>query len=82
MQLNMTITVIPITDETLGTVSKNLEKRLDELEVSGRIETIQTTALLKSARVFFLKSPAESCCHSDSSELISVRAGQKSRTEL
>ena len=34
---------------TLGTVSKGLERSQEELEIGGRIETIQTT-LLKSAK--------------------------------
>ena len=47
----MKVTVIPIAADTLETVTKNLEKRLEELEIRGRIETIQTTALLRSARI-------------------------------
>ena len=35
---NRMVTVIPITVDVLGTVSKDLEKRPWELEVSGRIE--------------------------------------------
>ena len=35
----------------LGTVPKGLERRLEELEVQERIETIQTTVLLRSARI-------------------------------
>ncbi len=31
--------------------SKDLENRLKELKIRGRIETIQTTTLLKSARI-------------------------------
>ena len=48
---NMRVKVIPIVVGTLGTVSKSLEDRLEELEISGRIETIQTTALLRSAGI-------------------------------
>ena len=32
----------------LGTVKDSLEKRVVELEICGKIETIQTTALLRS----------------------------------
>ena len=32
-------------------IPKNLEKRLDELEIRGRIETLQTTAALKSDKI-------------------------------
>ena len=35
-----------------GTILTGLEKRLGELEIKGRIEIIQTTALLRSARIF------------------------------
>ena len=35
----------------LGTVSKG--RGLDELEIRGQIETIQTTALLRSARILW-----------------------------
>ena len=40
----MKVTVIPVVISALGTVFKGLEKRLEELEIGGRIETIQTTA--------------------------------------
>ena len=33
------------------TVSKGLERGLEELKIGGRIETIQTTALLRSNRI-------------------------------
>ena len=48
---NMTVTVVPIMVGALGTVPKGLEKRLEELEIRRRIEPIQTTALLRSARI-------------------------------
>ena len=38
----------PIVVGALGTALKHLEKSLKELEIRGRIETIQTTALLRS----------------------------------
>ena len=47
---DMKVTVIPIIGESLGTVSKNLEKKL-ELEIKGIIETMQIAALLKSATI-------------------------------
>ena len=34
-----------------GTVTKGLLKGLEDLEVGGRVETIQTLALLKMARI-------------------------------
>ena len=42
---------IPIVIGALGMVPKGLERSLEELEIRGRIETIQTTALLRSARI-------------------------------
>ena len=42
---NMKVTVISLVICALGTVLKDLRRRLEELEVGGRIETIQTTVL-------------------------------------
>ena len=38
-------------DWCFGTVTKGLLKGLEDLEVGGRVESIQTTALLKTARI-------------------------------
>ena len=35
----------------LGTITKGLLKGLEDLEIGGRVETIQTTALLRTARI-------------------------------
>ena len=48
---NMKVTIIPIVIGAFGTVTKGLLKGLEDFEVSGRVETIQTTALLKTARI-------------------------------
>ena len=48
---NMQVTIIPIVIGAFGTVSKGLLKGLEDLEVGGRVETIQMTALLRSARI-------------------------------
>ena len=42
-------TMTPIVIGALETFPKGLERRLEELEIDGRFETIQTTALLWSA---------------------------------
>ena len=42
-----------------GTVTKGLLKGLKDLEVGGRVETIQTTSLLKTARI--LRRVLETC---------------------
>ena len=36
----MKVTVIPIIDEAPGTIPKNLKKRLEEVEIQGRRETV------------------------------------------
>ena len=48
---NMRVTETPIVAGAFGTVPKGLEKGLVGLEIRGRIKTIQTTALLRSARI-------------------------------
>ena len=48
---NKKVTIIPIIISALGTVIKGLVKGLENLEITGRMETIQTIALLRSARI-------------------------------
>ena len=48
---NMLVTIIPIVIGAFGAVTKGLLKGLEDLEVRGRVETIQTTALLKTDRI-------------------------------
>ena len=48
---SMRLMVIPIIVCALRTVPKRLERELEESEISGRIKTIQITALLKLARI-------------------------------
>ena len=48
---NMQVTIIPIVIGAFGTVTKGLLKGLEDLEIGGRVETIQTTALLITARI-------------------------------
>ena len=76
-QWNMGMTVIPIVVVALGTVQKGVEKRLQEIEIRGRIKTIQTTAVLKSARIVKFWRPEETCCHFDSSERPPANAREK-----
>ena len=47
----MRLTVMLIIVEALGTVLKGLKREQEELEVSGRNEIIQTTIVLRSARI-------------------------------
>ena len=46
----MKVTMIPIITGVLGTVTKGLVQGLKQLEIRGRVETMQTIALLRSAR--------------------------------
>ena len=48
---NMMVTIIPIVISAFCTVTKGLLKGLEDLEVGGRVETIQITALLRMARI-------------------------------
>ena len=47
----MKVTIIPFVIGAFGTVTKGLSKRLEDLEVRGQVETVQTTALLGTARI-------------------------------
>ena len=42
---------LTIVIDTFGAVTKGLLKGLEDFEVGGRVETIQTTALLRMARI-------------------------------
>ena len=48
---NLKVTIVPIVVGALGTVTNVLLKGLEDLEVGGRVKTIQTTALLRTARI-------------------------------
>ena len=56
---NMKVTIIPIVIGAFGTVSKGLFKGLEDLEFGSLVETIQTKALLKTARI--LRRFLETC---------------------
>ena len=70
--------MIPIVIGALGTVTRGLVQELEDLEIRGWVETIQTTALLRSARILEESwKLEETCCHSDSSGKPSVNADVK-----
>ena len=48
---NMKVTIVPIVIGALSTVTKGLLKGLEDMKVGGRVETIQTTALMRTARI-------------------------------
>ena len=45
------MTIIPIVIGAFGSVSKGLLKELEDLEFGGLVETIITTALLRTVRI-------------------------------
>ena len=47
----MKMTVIPIVNGMPGTIHKRLVNGLEDLKIRGHLETIPTTALLRSARI-------------------------------
>ena len=47
---DLKVLVIPVVIGTLGTVPKDLVMEMEELEIGEQIRTIQTSALLRSAR--------------------------------
>ena len=48
---NMKVTIVPIVIGALVTITKGLLKGLEDLEVGGRVETIQMKTLLRTARI-------------------------------
>ena len=48
---NMKVSIVPIVIGAFGTVNKRLLKGLEDLEVGGRVETVQMTAFLRTARI-------------------------------
>ena len=71
-------------DTNCNWCTQNSHQRLvpggEDLEIRGGVETIQTTALLRSARI--LRRVLETCCHSKSSEKSSANAGVKTLTKV
>ena len=47
----MKVSIVPIVIGVFGTITNGLLKGLEDLEVGGRLETIQMTALLRTARI-------------------------------
>ena len=47
----MKVLIIPIAIVAFGTVTEGLLKGLEYMDVGGRVESIQTTTLLRTARI-------------------------------
>ena len=62
----MKVTIVPIVSAAFGTITKGLIKGRENLDVGGRMETIQTTALLKTVGI--VRRILETCCVSNSSK--------------
>ena len=74
----MKVTIVPIVIGALGTITKGLSKGLEDSEIGGRVETIQTTALQRTARILRrVLEIEETCCHSNSCVKPSVNADVK-----
>ena len=54
----MKVTIVPIVIGALGTIAKALLNGLEDLEAGRRVETIQTTALLR--RLAVTQTPVKS----------------------
>ena len=76
---NMQMTITPIVIGAFRNITKRLLKGLEDLEVGGGVETIQTTALLRTARI--LRRVLETCCHPNSSEKPSANTDVKNSNE-
>ena len=48
---DMKVTVIPIVIRAFGTVTKRLIQGLEDLDITGRMESIESTAFLRSTRI-------------------------------
>ena len=48
---NMKVTIMPIVIGAFGTVTNGFLKGVEDLEVGRRVETIQTTGLLRTPRI-------------------------------
>ena len=70
----MKVTIVLIVIGAKGPIAKGLLKGLEDLEVGGRVETIQMTALLRMARILRLE---ETCYLSNSSEKPSANTDVK-----
>ena len=78
-QWNMKVTVILCVIGLLGTVIKGLVQELENLEIKGRVETIQTTAWFKSAKILkrFRETGVDLLSHRLQWETISQRWCEK-----
>ena len=75
---NIKVKIIPVVIGCFSTVTKGLLKGLEDLEVGGQVETIQTTTLLRTTGI--LRRVQDSCgdlLHSNPREKPSAKTGVK-----
>ena len=48
---NIKVTIVPLVISAFDTITKGLLKELEDLEFDGWVDTIQMTALLRTARI-------------------------------
>ena len=58
----MKVTIVPVVIGTLGTVTEELIKGPENFQISGLVETIKATTLLRTARI--LRRLNKTCCYS------------------
>ena len=74
---NIKVTMIPIVTGAFSTVNKGSIQGLEDLKITGRVETIQTTAL-RSARNWEESWRLEkTCCRANTREELSANTGGK-----
>ena len=79
----MKMTIVLIVIGAFCAATKGLLNGLEDLEVREQLETIQTTALLKTTRILRrVLEIKETCCHSNSSERPSANANVKNSNEI
>ena len=72
----MGMSMKPIVIDALGMIPKDLEEKMEELEIKGRILTIQISAVLRWARIMAESwRPEEYCKHSDFNESLLANIG-------
>ena len=78
----MKVTIVPIVIGAFRTITKGSSKDLEDLEVGGRVETIQMTTLLRTARILRRALETWGDCHSKSSEKPSANADVKNSKKV
>ena len=77
-EFKKTVAIILIVIGALGKVIKGLIQGLEDMEIRGRVEIIQTTVLVRSTRILRrVLEIGETCCHSNSNEWPTAKTDMK-----